>query len=82
MHRNPTHRPCRTIGISWNSVIVLSSGDQPHATTVADIAAGCAALDYGYATWFSHQVDEVIARDEDGDLPADGRFPRNDHRGR
>ena len=31
-------------------------------------AAGCAALDYGYATWFSHQVDEVIARDKEDDL--------------
>ena len=42
--------------------------EQPHAITVADIAAGCAALDYGYATWFSHQVDEVIARDKEDDL--------------
>jgi len=32
------------------------------------MAGGCAALDYGYATWFSHQVDEVIARDEEDDL--------------
>ena len=68
MHRNPAHRPCRTVGISWNSVLGPSWLEQPHAITVADIAAGCAALDYGYATWFSHQVDEVIARDEEDDL--------------
>jgi hypothetical protein len=81
MQRNPAHRPCRTVGISWNSVIGSSSVDQPHAITVADIAAACAAQDYGYATWFSHQVDEVIARDEEGDLAGDGRLQHNDHRG-
>jgi hypothetical protein len=55
---------------------------KPHANTVADMATGCAALDYGYATWFSHQVEEVIAREEEDELPADGRLLHNDHRDR
>ena len=57
-----------------------SSVDQSHANTVADVATGCAALDGGYATWFSHQVEEVIAREEEGDLAGDGRLPHKDHR--
>jgi len=58
MHRDTTHRPCRTVCTSWHNV--LGSVDRPHANTVADIAARCAALDYGYAAWFSHQVDVVV----------------------
>jgi hypothetical protein len=68
MHRNTTHRPCRTVGISRHSALGSSSVDQPHARTVADMTAECAALDHGYATWFSHQVEEVIAREEEDDL--------------
>jgi hypothetical protein len=79
MHRDTTHRPCRTVCTSWHNV--LGSVDRPHANTVADIAARCAALDYGYAAWFSHQVDVVVARDEEGDLAAKGRLPHNDRRG-
>ena len=60
---------------------MLSSVDRPHANTVADIAAGYAALDYGYAAWFSHHVDVEVARDEEGDLAAKGRLPHNDRRG-
>jgi hypothetical protein len=79
MHRNTPHRPCRKIGISGHSVLGSSSVDQPHAKTVADMAAECAALDHGYATWFSHQIEEVIARDEEGDAATDGRVLHNDY---
>jgi hypothetical protein len=82
MHRNATHRLRRTAVISRHSVLGSSSVDQPHANTVADIATGCAALDCGYTTWSSHQVEEVIAREEEGDLAADGRLPPNDQRDR
>ena len=60
----------------------MSCTETPHTDLAARLAAGCAALDYGYATWFSHQVDEVIARDEEDDLAGDGRLPHNDHRGK
>jgi hypothetical protein len=46
------------------------------------MAAECAALDHGYATWFSHQVEEVIAREEEDEPAADGRLLQNDHRDR
>ena len=78
MHGNPAHRPRRTVGISWKNAIGSGSVDQPHANTVADLAAACAALDY--AAWFAHQVDEVIAREEEDNLAADGRLPHKDHR--
>jgi hypothetical protein len=61
-------------------VLGSSSVDQPHAKTVADMAAECAALDHGYATWFSHQVEEVIAREEEDEPADDGRVLHNDHR--
>jgi hypothetical protein len=77
MNRNTTHRPCRKIGIFGHSVLGSSSVDQPHAKTVAEIAAECAALDHGYATWFSHQVEEVIAREEEDELAADGRLQQD-----
>jgi hypothetical protein len=51
--------------------------DRPNSITITDVAAACAALDYGYASWVSHQIDEVIARDEEGS-PAKGRLPHND----
>ena len=60
-------------------MIGSSSVGQPHASTVADIAAACAALDY--AAWFAHQVDEVIAREEEDNLAADGRLLHEDNRG-
>ena len=82
MHRNTTHRPCRAVGTSRHSALGSNSVDQPHANTVTDMAAGCTALDHGYATWFSHQVEEVIAREEEGDLAADGRLPHSDRRDR
>jgi hypothetical protein len=74
MNRNTTHRPCRAIGISRHRALGSGSVDQPHAKTVADMAAECTALDHGYATWFSHQLEEVIARDEEGDAATDGRL--------
>jgi hypothetical protein len=37
--------------------------DQASANTVADMATGCAALDHSYATWSSHHVEEMIARE-------------------
>ena len=71
--------PRRTTGITRYSVI--GSVDPPHAVTIADIAAACAALDYGYAAWFSHQVDEVIAREEEDNLYPGGHLEHNNGRG-
>jgi hypothetical protein len=41
---------------------------------VTDIAVGCAALDYGCATYSSHQVDAVIAREEEPTRDINGRL--------
>jgi hypothetical protein len=82
MHENAPRRPRRTVGISWKNAIGSGSIDQPHAITVTDIAVACAALDYGYAAWFAHQVNEVIAREEEDNLAGDGRLAHNDRRGR
>jgi hypothetical protein len=64
MHLSPSHRPRGAVGV--DHVSAPNRVDQPHAVTVADIAVACAALDYGCAAWSSHQVDVVVARDEDG----------------
>jgi hypothetical protein len=63
MHLSPSHRPRGAVGL--DRVPAPHRLDQPHAVTVADIAAACAALDYGCATWSSHQVDVVVARDKE-----------------
>ena len=62
MDKGIGRRSWRTIGISWRGVLSPSWPDKPHAITITDFAAACAALDYGYAAWFSPQIDEVIAR--------------------
>ena len=72
MARKTSRRRFRSVGISWRGVLGPSWLDNPHAT---DIAAACTALDYGCAAWFSHQIDEVIARDEEGNLAAEGSAP-------
>ena len=82
MDKNIARRPCRTGRISWRGVLGPSWLDTPHAITITEIAAACAALDYGYAVRFSHQIDEIIARDEEGNFAAEGRIPHKDHRGR
>jgi hypothetical protein len=78
MDRNTSRKPCRRVGTSWHDVFSPSWRDKPHATTITEIAAACAALDYGYAPWVSHQIDEVIARDEEGS-PAAERRPLHDN---
>jgi hypothetical protein len=75
MHFSPSHRSRGAVDL--NNALAPHQVDQPHAVTVADIAVACAALDYGCATWSSHQVDVVVARDEEGDLAAKGRLPHN-----
>ena len=82
MHRSTTHRPRRSAAISRHNAPGSSSGDQPHARTVADMATECAALDCGYATWFSHQVEEVIAREEEDNRPVSRRLLVNDKPGK
>jgi hypothetical protein len=77
MDRNTSRR--RTVGIS--SHLGPSGLVKPHDLTITDIAIACLALDYGYSAWFSHQIDEVIARDEEANLATDGRLPHNDHHG-
>jgi hypothetical protein len=46
------------------------------------MAAGCTALDHGYATWFSHQVEEVIAREEEDSRTDSNRLLVNDQPGK
>jgi len=54
--------------------------DQPHAVTIADIAVACTALDCGCATWSSHQVNVVVARDEEDSRIVEGRHAHKVHR--
>ena len=47
---------------------VIGSVDRPHAITVA--------------AWFAHQVEEVIAREEEDNLCAGGHLEDNNGRGK
>jgi hypothetical protein len=72
MHFSPSHRPRGAVGLI--DPPAAHRLDQPHAVTVAEIAVACAALDYGCATWSSHQVDVVVGRDEEDNRTVVGRL--------
>jgi hypothetical protein len=79
MHFSPSHRPFGAVGPDDASA--PHRLDQPHAVTVADIAVACAALDFGCATWSSHQVDVVVTRDEEDNRAVVGRILHKIDRG-
>jgi hypothetical protein len=72
MHFSPSHRPRGAVGL--DDVPAPDRLDQLHSVTVADIAVACTALDYGCAIWSSHQVDVVVARDEEDNRAVVGRL--------
>jgi hypothetical protein len=72
MHFSLLPRPRGVVGL--HDVPALDRLHQPHAVTVADIAVACAALDYGCAAWSSHQVDVVVAREEEGSRAVVGQL--------
>jgi hypothetical protein len=78
MRLSPSHRPRSTT--CPDDLPAPDRVDEPHAVTVADIAVACAALDYGCATWSSHQVDVVVARDEEDHRTVAGRLVHKIHR--
>jgi hypothetical protein len=79
MHLSTSHR--LRCAVDAEHLFAPARADQPHAVTVTDIAVGCAALDYGCATWSSRQVDTVVARDEEDDHTIGGQFVHKVHRG-
>jgi hypothetical protein len=79
MHLSTSHRPRCAVGA--DHLFAPDRVDQPHTITVTDIAAACAALDYGCAAWSSRQVDAVVARDEEDDHAIGGQFVHKVHRG-
>jgi hypothetical protein len=77
MHLSPPYRPRSAVVL--DDVPAPDRLDPPHGVTVADIAVACAALDHGCATWSSHQVDVVVARDKADNRTVGGRLAHEIH---